>query len=154
MSCCQKGYEAVRGEKAASDGAKTQPLRCENLADIHISFQRPYPGMQFEFPASCDAVLLDTYHSGTLPVRESGFSEFMKRAHEKHIPVFVTGVPEGLTYETVAAYEKEGACVCPPASPAAMYLKLWLLLANGMEPQKYMKTPLGQDIVREAADID
>lgn len=135
----------ISGEVSGEE--EWNPLRCENMEDISVAFQKPYPGMQFLIPDSCHAILLDTYHSGTLPVKESGFGKFMREAQKRKIPVFVAGVPEGLTYETVAAYEEEGAYVCPPASPTAMYIKLWLLLANELDPVVYMQVPMGHDIL-------
>lgn len=122
-------------------------LDCTGLADIHISFQRPYPGMEFVVPGDCNAVLLDTYHSGTLPVEDSGFHQLALKAKEKNIPVFVAGVPEGLTYETVREYQKENLYILPQASPAAMYVKLWLLLVNGLKPEEYVGISMGNDIV-------
>lgn len=129
------------------DAVGSFSLRCENMTKASVCFLRPYPGMRFFVPDSCDAVLLDTYHSGTLPVKESGFEEFMKNARKRRLPVWIAGVPGGVTYETVASYQKEGAFVLPTASPVAMYVKLWLLLANGLDAETYMPMPMGYDIL-------
>lgn len=135
-----------RGKDDAGS-VKGVPLRCENMEAISVCFIRPYPGMRFWIPDFTDAILLDTYHSGTFPVKESGFEEFMREAHKRRIPVWVAGVPGGVTYETVDAYQKEGAIVLPAASPMAMYMKLWLLLACGLDAEKYMQTPIGGDFI-------
>ena len=139
---------AQSGGKDAGDAAFPFLLKCEHLTEVSVFFVRPYPGMRFWIPDSCDAVLLDTYHSGTLPVKESGFEEFMHEARARKVPVWVAGVPEGVTYETVASYQKEGAVVLPVASPAAMYMKLWLLLANGLDAKTYMPVTIGHDILK------
>lgn len=122
-------------------------LKCTNLSNNFIYFQRPYPGMKFWIPDRCDALLLDTYHSGTLPVEFVGFKDFVAKAAKKKVPVFIAGVQEGLTYETIKSYQREGIFVLPQASPAAMYIKLWLLAVNGLELEKYVGNDLGNDIV-------
>ncbi len=122
-------------------------MTCSKLQNIRICFQRPYPGMVFEIPDGCDAILMDTYHSGTLPVDCGGFESFVSEALRRKIPIFIAGVPKGLAYETVRSYEKEGIHVLSQASPAAMYVKLWLMKANGLDAGKYMNVSLGNDIV-------
>lgn len=146
----KQGLECITeaGERSSDAVPKALlKLKCTNLPNIHIYFQRSYPGMEFWIPDDCDAILLDTYHSGTLPVEFGGFKEFVAEAAKKQVPVFIAGVPKGLTYETVRSYEREGIFVLPQASPAAMYIKLWLLAANGLELKEYAGSALGHDIV-------
>ena len=146
----KQGLECVTEAKERSSDAVPKALlklKCANLPNIHIYFQRPYPGMEFWIPDDCDAILMDTYHSGTLPVAFGGFEHFLSEAQKRKIPVFIAGVSRGLNYETVRSYEKEGVSVLLQASPAAMYIKLWLLLANGLDAMKYLNISLGNDIV-------
>ncbi len=106
-------------------------LSCKNLAKQKVLFIRPYPGIVYEAPGDYACVLLDTYHSGTLPVMERGFQNFLTKMQKKKIPVFAAGVPRGLVYETVELMKKSGVVILPPASPAAMYMKLWMALESG-----------------------
>ncbi|MCH5281250.1 MAG: asparaginase [Lachnospiraceae bacterium] len=116
-----------------------------NLTKSPVCFLRPYPGMVFPDPAGYKGILLDTYHSGTFPVKD-GFSEFIQKAKAANVPVCVAGVPEGTVYETVAEYQKEGAMILPVAAPVAMYCKLWLLCSAGISVEK-MAVPVGSDIL-------
>lgn len=116
-----------------------------NLTKSPVCFLRPYPGMAFPDPAGYKGIILDTYHSGTFPVKD-GFSEFMQKAKAVNVPVCVAGVPEGTVYETVAEYQKEGAMILPVAAPVAMYCKLWLLCSAGIPAEK-MAIPVSCDIL-------
>lgn len=116
-----------------------------NLTHSPVCFLRPYPGMVFPDPAGYKGILLDTYHSGTLPVKD-GFSAFVQKAKAAHVPVCVAGVPEGLVYETVAEYQKEGVMILPVAAPVAMYCKLWLLCSAEISAEK-MAIPVSHDIL-------
>lgn len=119
----------------------------KSLAECKIAFIRPYPGVWLPTLDGIDAVLIDTYHSGTFPVADGKLAAFLDEAKEKQIPVFVAGVPEGMTYETTKLYAEKEAYVLPQASPIAMYIKMWLLLSNEMNLETYMMLPLGMDIV-------
>lgn len=116
-----------------------------NLTQSPVCFLRPYPGMVFPDPAGYKGILLDTYHSGTLPVKD-GFSEFVQKAKEANVPVCIAGVPKGKVYETVAEYQKEGVMVLPVAAPVAMYCKLWLLCSAGIRTEK-MAIPVSHDVI-------
>ena len=119
----------------------------KSLAECQIAFIRPYPGVWLPTLDGINAVLIDTYHSGTFPVADGKLAAFFDEAKEKQIPVFVTGVPNGMTYETTKLYTEKEAHVLPQASPIAMYIKLWLLLSNEMDLETYIKLPMGMDIV-------
>lgn len=119
----------------------------KSLAECQIAFIRPYPGVWLPTLDGINAVLIDTYHSGTFPIADGKLAAFLDEAKEKQIPVFVTGVLNGMTYETTKLYTEKEAHVLPQASPIAMYIKLWLLLSNEMDLETYIKLPMGMDIV-------
>jgi L-asparaginase len=146
---CIRRKEEDKKERQMSGGSDMIGLHlsADGLAKRKVVFYRPYPGMCFLLPEHTDAVLLDTYHSGTLPVRESGFRPFVQQAKEQHIPVLIAGVAQGLTYETIEFYQQNNLYILPQASPAAMYIKLWLLLANGYDIFDNMAIPMGNDII-------
>lgn len=128
-----EGMSLVREETEQKDWEEDTEdfvLSCRGLSGRKVCFIRPYPGIAYTAADDCSCILLDTYHSGTLPVIESGFKDFLKEMQRRKIPVFAAGVPEGLVYETVELMKKAGVIVLLPASPAAMYMKLWMALGN------------------------
>ena len=111
-----------------------------------ILWVRPYVGMTYpQLTEKHQAVLLDSYHSGTIRISED-LSRFMKEAVEREIPVFLTGIiAEEHAYETVGAYEELGIIVLPEISNIAAYCKLWLAISNHMELVKTMKACVAED---------
>ena len=83
----------------------------------------PYPGMVYpEITKGVRAILLDTYHSGTVDGKSRATHAFLKEARKKGIPVFVTG---NATYESAEIFD-EYAVTRLSLSPIAAYMKLWL----------------------------
>lgn len=140
----------VRVEKEVL-GMEKEPgtvrLSCKNLSGKKPAFIRPYPGIVYTVPKGCCGILLDTYHSGTLPALGDDFQNFMKEAKKQNVLVFAAGVPEGLVYETVDRMKEAGMIVLPAASPAAMYMKLWMAAETGMDLRQALFCPIGHDLV-------
>lgn len=140
----------VRVEKEVL-GMEKEPgtvrLFCKNLSGKKPAFIRPYPGIVYTVPKDCCGILLDTYHSGTLPALGDDFQNFMKEAKKQNVLVFAAGVPEGLVYETVDRMKEAGMIVLPAASPAAMYMKLWMAAETGMDLRQALFCPIGHDLV-------
>ena len=91
---------------------------------------RVNPCVGMEYPVVSDkikAILLEGYHSGTLNTISQDFIDFCKGADDKNVPIFLTGACKGFYYESKLMYEKLKINVLPPASPIAMYQKLWML---------------------------
>lgn len=113
----------------------------------------PYPGMEYpKLSSHTQAVLLDTYHSGTLCSITPGMSDFFAEAADRNIPVFLTGADSGLNYESVKAWKQLQICTLPKAAPIAMYVKLWMAmqseaLLESLSLEKIMLTPICDDIV-------
>lgn len=116
-----------------------------------IMVVHPYPGMKYILPVNgTKAVLHYTYHSGTLCSKADGLKEFADYTRANKIPVFITGAGSGADYESMKCYKELGFYVLPPASPEAMYIKLWLCTINNKntdEIAKIMNTPIAADIV-------
>lgn len=92
-----------------------------------VLYLRPYVGIRYpELGGDTKAVLLEGWHSGTLPTDSEKLKAFCKRAQEKKIPVFLTGSVDGFEYESKQQYAAMGIIPLPAASPIAMYMKLWL----------------------------
>lgn len=111
-----------------------------------------YPALQKPYPA---AILLDTYHSGTLCSATPGMEEFFTKAHELGIPVFLTGATDGADYDSVKAWKQLHIFTLSQASPIAMYMKLWMLLCThpGIDNKhlaQLMETPMQDDYFVES----
>lgn len=113
----------------------------------------PYPGMSYpELSNGTRAILLDTYHSGTLCSITPGMNAFFEDAANRNIPVFVAGAENGTAYDSVKAWKQLQICTLPKASPIAMYIKLWMAmeseeLLENVSLEKIMLTPISDDIV-------
>lgn len=68
------------------------------------------------------AVLLEAYHSGTLPTEDEEFIRFCASCNK---PVYVVGISEGEQYISTKAYNKLGLTILPPVSPVFAYILLW-----------------------------
>jgi len=113
----------------------------------------PYPGMAYpKLSKGTRAILLDTYHSGTLCSITPKMNVFFEDAANRNIPVFLTGAENGTTYDSVKAWKQLQICTLPKASPIAMYVKLWMAmesedLLETVSLEKIMLTPISDDIV-------
>ncbi len=121
-----------------------------------VLYIRPVPGQTFPaVGADIRAILLDTYHSGTLGTDNRECTDFIEHAAANSIPVFLTGAEERIGYESTRVYTALGIHVLPKASPIAMYMKLWFL-ASHFQNEAYdmqqlvteMNTACGWDFVQ------
>lgn len=91
-----------------------------------VLYLKAHPGMSCPELNGEKAVLLEGYHSGTLPTDSEELRRLCKTAGEKNIPVYLTGNQEGFDYETKKDFERLGISSLPPMSPAAAYMRLWI----------------------------
>lgn len=114
------------------DDGRFVNLICETsqtgMGKFHLQKQSPvlflkaFPGM---VPPSTDgykAVLIEAYHSGTLPTESPDFIAFCKNSS---VPIFAVGVSEGARYESALAFESLNIRPMPPISPVFAYIILW-----------------------------
>lgn len=119
-------------------------LECPNSWNSSVLRMISYPGMEYhKISNTVRAVLLETYHSGTLCSVTPGMEYFFKDAYERNIPVFLTGAYREVEYESVKKWRELHVRVLPAASPVSMYMKLWL----AMESQTLMKNYTLEDIM-------
>ena len=106
-----------------------------------------YPGMVCpKLPFGCKAVILSSYHSGTVDTDNEKLFRFTKKCKRKNIPVFVDGISDGAEYESMQKYDAFGLTRLPAnTSPVAMYMKLWMLIAGGFGADNFSLS-LGGDI--------
>lgn len=125
-----------------------QPFSGEGLvvAAERVLWLHAHPAMHYPSLDGISAVLLKTYHGGTLATGGVPLKRFAERAKKASVPVFLTGVPEGGTsYETGKDFAKLGFFELPPISPVAAYIKLCLALTEGRDIYGAMLSPLGGD---------
>lgn len=130
----------------SGDKQLTLSARQLEKAAGRVLFLRAHPAMRFPEIGDATAVLLETYHSGTLPTATDALTEFTARARAAGISVFAVGVTGEATYESASAYPALGIIPLPPLSPVAAYIKLSLAMANGLDPKKVLSCPLGGDM--------
>lgn len=128
---------------------KVLPAPLPDLTGITLSSLAPVlyipalPGYEYpDIKPNTRAVLLGSYHSGTVCTETQNLEDFIGHARsiKKTLPVFLTGAigrtpeaTENSVYESTKVYDGLGIQVLPKASPIAMYMKLWLLLCLPQE---------------------
>ncbi|MCQ2522289.1 MAG: asparaginase domain-containing protein [Lachnospiraceae bacterium] len=91
-----------------------------------VLYLKVYPGVQFfGVPDDSKVVLLETYHSGTLP-DDGAMRKWLKMLEEQNIPVFICGTGNRDYYASVLGW-KDQIHVLPEISPVVAYIKLWML---------------------------
>ena len=91
-----------------------------------VLFLRPYVGMVYPALSDVKAVLLEGWHSGTLPTATPELQAFCRAAREKGVGVYLTGNRDGFAYESKQLFEALGIRTMQPMSPSAAYVYLML----------------------------
>lgn len=91
-----------------------------------VLWLRAHPGMIYPPVDGAKAVLLEGYHSGTLPTAREDFRSFCESASTAGVPLYLTGSEEGFDYESKQAFDELGINVLPPMSPVTAYVMLLL----------------------------
>ncbi len=110
-----------------------------------------YPGMLYPtLPRKTKAVILGAYHSGTVNTQSAETVKFAKRCKKRGIKVYVSGLGDGADYESMRLYEELSLIRLPKlSSPAAMYIKLWLLNSQSKKfTDENLFSPLGGDLAK------
>ncbi len=142
-----KVFHTVPGYTEKSDAQP--PISAEGLeeASERVLFLRAHPRMVYPDPdPDCAAVLIETYHSGTLCTASSGLKRFADIAAARGLPVFLAGITGERVYESTDLYPSLGLIPLPRMSPVAAYMKLCLAIGNGLDPKTVLPLPLGGDM--------
>ncbi len=87
----------------------------------------PYVSMIYpKLTEQTKAVLLESYHSGTLNTDSNELAAFCREAEMMNIPVFLTGAEEGFFYESKLKFDRLKIRILPPMAPIAAYMLLWI----------------------------
>ena len=103
----------------------------EDLSDCELNgrvlWLRAYVGMTCpDLSTDTKAVLLEGYHSGTLPTADPDFRAFCRAAAEQGVPIYLTGDRDGFDYASKQLYRALGIRSLPAMSPVAAYIRLML----------------------------
>ena len=137
---------AAYNEKA--DG--TSPFAADMLprAEGRVLWLHAHPGAIYPLPTDeTAAILLEGYHSGTLPVSSPALRALCKKAKALGVPVFLTGTTGEKCYGSTESYPVLGITPLPRLSPVAAYMKLCYAIGCGTEDlTATLETPLGGDL--------
>ena len=114
-----------------------------------VYFLSVYPGMVYPaMPRRIKAVILGSYHSGTVSTASAETVKFAKRCKKRGVRVYVSGISGGADYESMRVYEELGLIRLPAySSPSAMLIKLWLLNSSTrVFTDELLFSPLGGDL--------
>lgn len=87
-----------------------------------VLWLKAYPGMNYPDITGYKAVLIEGYHSGTLPTEDKDFQEFCRNSS---IPIYLIGFEENITYESTKYYKQLNIVVLEKMSPIYAYIRLW-----------------------------
>ena len=113
-----------RKNPAHQETAQEDLSACE--LNGRVLFLRPCVGMVYPAPHDVKAVLLEGWHSGTLPTDTPELHAFCQAAREQGTGVYLTGSREGFAYESKQQFDALGIRVMKPMPPPAAFIKLWL----------------------------
>lgn len=106
----------------------------------------PYVGMTFpQINSEIKYVIMGSYHSGTINTKSENARNFFAELKEKNIPVFLTGTTGEIVYESAKAFDELNIVSVPDIAPIALYMKLWLAEAAGLDAVKIITKNLGGD---------
>lgn len=106
----------------------------------------PYVGMTFPTVNPCvKYVIMGTFHSGTFNTKSEYVKEFFAGLRKKNITVFLTGTAAGTSYESTKAFKELNVVPVPNIAPIALYMKIWLAEAAGLDVPKIIAKNLGGD---------
>ncbi len=112
-----------------------------------IAVIQPYVGIDFHGLNQERAVLIKTYHSGTLCTEDESFAAFADRLRDCKIPCFICGAETSEIYESEECYGRYGFKIIPRSSFISQYIKLWLAQEKGLDFCKIFNKSLGGDLM-------
>ena len=129
------GKEFVKNDFYSEQQDEISLADCTELEETsNVLYVKPYVGMTYpHITNETKVVLLEGYHSGTLNTDGDELTKFCLDAEKCGVPVYLTGAEQGFFYESKLMFEKLKINVLPPASPIAMYMKLWMLKKDRLD---------------------
>lgn len=85
------------------------------------------PGNTYAIPKVLPkAILLTSYHSGTICTENTYFKELVDYCIKHNLPIYLLGCEDRIQYETTKHYRDMNLIVLPKMSPILAYMMLWL----------------------------
>ena len=138
-------FESLGIEGDDGYAAKVKSLMLSEESPVLLL--NPYPGCIYpRLTGDIKAVILTTYHSGTLDVYNSSLKDMCEQAALLNIPVFLSGLEGDISYATTSYYEELGIIPLPKASYISMYMKAWLISAINND-YSIMNKKVADDII-------
>lgn len=100
-----------------------------------VLWLRAYAGIRAVDTTGYKAVLLEGYHSGTLPTLSQEFKDFCKKSDA---PIFFLGATDGDKYESTKLFEELGIKLLPKISPIYAFVKLWAIADNNLDVDRLL----------------
>lgn len=104
--------------------------KCRFSQTANILWLKIHPGMTLPDTTGYNAVILEGYHSGTLPTLSKEFRSFCLNCKA---PLYLIGAKEGEQYESTKEYQKLSIKPLPQISPIYAYVLLWLSIDNNLK---------------------
>lgn len=123
------------------------PFGITNLGKIsnNIAIIHPYPGMkEIVLNDGITDLILNTYHSGTLPDYVLNDSAFLKQCRHRNIRIWLTGFDPDVVYSSMS--DLKMIRILPKMSDISIYVKLWMITTIGCDVDEAVAS-LGGDIV-------
>lgn len=146
------GTDFIKNPDFSEKADQMKPFGRFSLSDFSNEIEIFNAAVGRDYPILTDctkAVLIKSYHSGTICTENEQFKAFAKNAAERHIPCYLCGAESGNIYESAAEFAKHGIISLPPASFISQYIKLWLCLQNGIDFDKVRNQSLGGDLLND-----
>ena len=93
------------------------------------------------------AILIKTYHSGTICTDNNSFRKFAEAIKSKKIPCYICGAENRDIYESAKVFAEYGITVLPPAAFISQYMKLWIAAENNVDFTEIYNKSLGGDLL-------
>ncbi|MDE6658801.1 MAG: asparaginase domain-containing protein [Eubacterium sp.] len=107
-----------------------------------------YVGNEYpQIDESTKAVLIKTYHSGTICTDNESFKAFAEAIKNKKIPCYICGAENREIYESAKVFAEYGIIVLPPSAFVSQYMKLWIATENDVDFKEIYNQSLGGDLI-------
>ena len=144
------GKNFIKNSDYTAGKDEVKPFGKALLSDFSSELMVIQPYVGFEYPKihkNTKAVLIKTYHSGTICTDCREFFDFAAELKQKNIPCYICGAENRDIYESAKAYKEFGFTILPPSAFIAQFIKLWLSLETGIDFSIICNKSLGEDLL-------
>lgn len=124
-------YSLVPSCTKMAHGLCSLPIDTLLVDPSPILYCKAIPGISYPLvQPHTKAVLIETYHSGTLCTTGSTFSDYVFDLEKKNIPVYLTGIESRSAYESTEVFAQLPVQILEKCSPIYAYMLLWYLYSQ------------------------